>query len=186
MYLKVKVHEKVDKLHSDKTQSHSFISILVIYAKKLLNSDWLRKECKMCDASAKSVIQCKLHIKIMDYDWLINSRVWSGPMTSFVFKSSTRPGWRKLLMAQFFPDCVIHVRFFCLTVLHFFCILLISNHTIWNKLALVNFSKTTKCTCPTGSCTFVGFWKIFSCLLIPNCTWNHVITYTNIHIYWQG
>ena len=23
-------------------------------------------------------------------------------------------------MAQFFPDCVIHVRFFCLTISHFF------------------------------------------------------------------
>ena len=120
MYLKIKVHEKVDKLHLDKTQSHSFISILIIYAKKLLNSDWLRKECKMCDASAKSVIQCKSHIKILDYGWLMNSRVSSRPMTSFVFKASTRPGWHKLLMAQFFPDCVIHVRFFCLTISKFF------------------------------------------------------------------
>ena len=22
-------------------------------------------------------------------------------------------------------------------------------------------------------------WKIYPCLFIPNCTWNHVITYTN-------
>ena len=50
--------------------------------KKLLDSDWLRKECKMCNTSAKkfntrakSVIQCKLHIEILDYDWLINNRV---------------------------------------------------------------------------------------------------------------
>ena len=49
---------------------------------KLLDSDWLRKECKMCNTSAKkcntsakSVIQCKLHIEILDYDWLINNRV---------------------------------------------------------------------------------------------------------------
>ena len=27
--------------------------------------------------------------------------------------------------------------------------------------------------------TFVGLWKIYSCLLIPNCTRNHVITFTN-------
>ena len=27
---------------------------------------------------------------------------------------------------------------------------------IGNKYALVNFSKTTKCTSPTGPCTFVG------------------------------
>ena len=50
--------------------------------KKLLDSDWLRKECKMCNTSAKkfntsakSVIQCKLHMEILDYDWLINIRV---------------------------------------------------------------------------------------------------------------
>ena len=30
-----------------------------------------------------------------------------------------------------------------------------------------------------GSCNFVSLWKIYSCLFIPNCTWNHVITYTN-------
>ena len=28
-------------------------SLLIIYRKKLLNSDWLRKECKMCNTSAK-------------------------------------------------------------------------------------------------------------------------------------
>ena len=33
--------------------------------------------------------------------------------------------------------------------------------------------------CPTGSCSFVGLWKIYSCLFIPNCTRNNVITYTN-------
>ena len=31
---------------------------------KLLNSDWLRKECKMCNTSAKSLIQWKLHSEI--------------------------------------------------------------------------------------------------------------------------
>ena len=30
------------------------------------------------------------------------------------------------------------------------------------------------------SCDFVGLWKIYSCLFIPNCTRNHVITYTNM------
>ena len=53
---------------------HSFIFV-IIHMKKLLDSDWLRKECKMCNTSAKSVIQCKLHIEILDYDWLINNRV---------------------------------------------------------------------------------------------------------------
>jgi len=40
-------------------------------------------------------------------------------------------------------------------------------------------SKTTKCTRPTGSCTFVGLCKIYLCLFIPNCNRNHVITYTD-------
>ena len=35
------------------------------------------------------------------------------------------------------------------------------------------------CTRPTGSCNFVSLWKIYSCLFIPNCTQNHVITYTS-------
>ena len=30
---------------------------------------------------------------------------------------------------------------------------------------LVNFSKTTNCTRPTGSCNLVSLWKIYSCLL---------------------
>ena len=30
-----------------------------------------------------------------------------------------------------------------------------------------------------GSCNFVSLWKIYSCLFIPNCTRNRVITYTN-------
>ena len=38
------------------------------------------------------------------------------------------------------------------------------------------FSKTTNCTCPMGE-------KIYSCLFIPSCTRNHVITYTNNNNY---
>ena len=30
--------------------------IIILYTKKLLNSDWPRKECKMCNMSAKCVI----------------------------------------------------------------------------------------------------------------------------------
>ena len=52
----------------------------------------------MCNTSAKCVIQCKLCIEILDYDWLMNNRVWSGPMKSFVFKSSARPGWRNFFL----------------------------------------------------------------------------------------
>ena len=32
------------------------ITKVIIYTKKLLNSDWLRKECKMCNTSAKMQI----------------------------------------------------------------------------------------------------------------------------------
>ena len=46
---------------------------------------------------------------------LMNNRVWSGPMKSFVFKSSARAPW----MAQFFPDYVIREAFFCLTISNF-------------------------------------------------------------------
>ena len=72
------------------TFTETLFYMLIIYTKKLLNSvnsDWLKKECKMCNTSAKSVIQCKLHIKILGYDW-------PGPIKSFAFKSSAHPGWR--------------------------------------------------------------------------------------------
>ena len=69
---------------------------VIIYMKKLLNSDWLRREWKMCNTSAKCVIQCKVHNEILEYDWLMNRRVWSGPMKSFVFKLSPCPGWHNL------------------------------------------------------------------------------------------
>ena len=71
----------------------------------------------MCNTSAKCVIQCKLCIEILDYDWLMNNRVWSGRMNSFVFKSSARPGWRNF----FLPN---HLEIFS-------CILSIRNHMIF-------------------------------------------------------
>ena len=39
--------------------------------------------------------------------------------------------------------------------------------------ALVNFSKTTNCTCPYRLVEFYCLWKIHSCLLTPNCTRNY-------------
>ena len=49
---------------------------IIIYMKKLLDSDWPRAVQFKCNTSAKSVIQCKLHIApvqilhiaILDYD----------------------------------------------------------------------------------------------------------------------
>ena len=55
----------------------------------------------MCNMSAK-MCHTNLHIQILDYDWLMNNRVWSGPIKSFAFKSSARPGWRNL-WCNFFP-----------------------------------------------------------------------------------
>ena len=54
--------------------------------KKLLDSDWLRAVHFKCNTSAKSVTpvqkvyQCKLHIVILDYDWLKDNRTFSKPM----------------------------------------------------------------------------------------------------------
>ena len=95
---------------------------VIIYMKTLLNSDCLSREWKMCNTSAKSVIQCKVHIEILDYDWLMNSRVWSRLMKSFVFKLSACPGWHNnYFMVQFFP---VRLRDMCafllLTHLAFF------------------------------------------------------------------
>ena len=43
----------------------------------------------------------------------------------------------------------------------------------------INKHLTSNCTRPTGSINFISLKKICSCLFIPNCTRNHVITYTN-------
>ena len=43
----------------------------------------------------------------------------------------------------------------------------------------VGLTKLTKLHEPVGLVQFVVFEKIYSCLFIPNCTRNHVITYTN-------
>ena len=73
-----------------------------------------------------------------------------------------------------FPDCVIRVPSFCLTISNFF-IYIINNYSldfsyvIWNKQALVNFSKTPDCTRPAGSCNFISLWKIYSKLHLKSC-----------------
>ena len=67
--------------------SRCAIKALIIYMKKLLDSDWLRAMQFKCNTVQKVQYQCKLHIKILDYDWLMNNTVWSEPIISFVFKS---------------------------------------------------------------------------------------------------
>ena len=57
--------------------------------KKLLDYDWLRAVQFKCNTSAKYVTPvqnvshlCKLHIQILDYDWLQDKRKFSKPMIS--------------------------------------------------------------------------------------------------------
>ena len=52
---------------------------------KLPDSDWLRKEYKMCNTSAKNSNIVQITHRILNYDWLMNNRVWSGPIKSFAF-----------------------------------------------------------------------------------------------------
>ena len=112
------------------------IIIIIIDMAKLLYSDCLRREWKVsntsaekCNTSAKSVIQCKLHIEILDYDWLMNNRVWSRPI-KFAFKSSACPGWCNWWLK--FPWLHDTGAFLLLHNLKIFsCILLISNHMIF-------------------------------------------------------
>ena len=49
------------------------------------------------------------------------------------------------------------------------------------KKHLLIFSKTTNiiALCLRARAVLLVFKKIYSCLFIPNCTWNYVITYTN-------
>ena len=58
------------------------ITIIITYMKKLLNSNWLRAMQFKCNTSAKSVHRSKLHIVILDYDWLKDKRKVSKPMIS--------------------------------------------------------------------------------------------------------
>ena len=98
----------------------------------------------MCNTSAKSVIQFKLLIAILDYDWLM------------IKKGSGQDQWNLLFWNQacaldgaIFPWLRDTRAFLLLNHLDIFsCMLLISNHviffrTIWNK-----FSKTSDCTSP--------------------------------------
>ena len=65
------------------------ITFLIIYIKKLLDSDWLGAVQLKRNTSAKSVTlaqklyhQCKWHIVILDCDWLKDNRKYSKTMIS--------------------------------------------------------------------------------------------------------
>ena len=78
---------------------------VIIYMKKLLDSDWLRAVQFKCNTSAKNVTpgqkvqhQCKLHIVILDYDWLKDKRKFSKTMISR--KMMTKKFVQKLQMRK--------------------------------------------------------------------------------------
>ena len=58
--------------------------------KKLLDSDWLTAVQFKCNTVQKMKYQCKLHIEILDYDWLINNRVGKN-QSNLLFSNQARP-----------------------------------------------------------------------------------------------
>jgi len=52
--------------------------------KKLLDSDWLREQCSSSVTQVQkfNTRECKLHIVILDYDWLQDNGKFSKPMIS--------------------------------------------------------------------------------------------------------
>ena len=70
----------------------------------------------------------------------------------------------------------------------FSCILLTHNHMIFlvqfriNKPLLI-FQRPQIARALRATAVLLVLKKIYSCLFIPNCTRNHVITYTNRTVY---
>ena len=85
-----------------------YITAIIIYKimKKLLDSDWLRavqfkwntKLCKKCNWH-----QCKLHIVILDYDWLIDNEKFSNLVISckMMTNMASRKVFRHILHMNF-------------------------------------------------------------------------------------
>ena len=61
---------------------------LIIYMKKLLNSNWLRALQFNCNTTAKSVTP--VHIVILGYDWLSDNREFSISKTMVLHKMMTK------------------------------------------------------------------------------------------------
>ena len=72
----------------------------------------------------KLVQEVEIECKNVKLNWL-TGKSWSGKRNSqmanqiFCFQIKSTP-WIAQLMAQFFPDCMIHVRSFCSTISKFF------------------------------------------------------------------
>ena len=103
----------------------------------------------------------------------------------FCFQIKHTP-WMAQMMVQFFPWLRDMRAFLLLDHLEIFsCMLLISNHMNFlvqfgtNK-HLEIFQRSQIALALRAPAIFVSLCKIYSYLFIPNCTRNHVITYTNI------
>ena len=52
--------------------------------------------------------------------WLVNDKKKAQMANQIFCFQIKRTPWMVQLMVQVFPDCVIHMRFFCLTISNFF------------------------------------------------------------------
>ena len=115
----------------------------MIYMQKIHHAVWLRA-CQLIPNSAESwnsVQKVEIERKKLKLNWLTGkSRERYSQMANQIFCCQIkRTPWMAQFIAQFFPDCVIRVRFFWLTISIFFIyILLISNHIIF--LVQIEFS----------------------------------------------
>ena len=99
------------------TNSFKYLLIfhLIIYMKKFLYFDWLRAVQFFSKTVQKRVNSVEKEETNQAF-WLVNDhRSLQMANQIFCFQINRTP-W----MAQFFPDCVINVRFFCFTISKFF------------------------------------------------------------------
>ena len=164
----------------------SWISALIIYMKKLLDSDWLGAVQFKCNTSAKSVTPGKLHIVILECDLLKDNGKFSKPMISSKTIAKMLCGYfeksflnaKKEMASRKISRHFLHAIFFMF-------ILLNSNHTVFFpfKLKLIRtwefFKKLNLHSLIKVAPAISAFWKIHSCKLIPNWTGNRIINYTN-------
>jgi len=140
----------------DKRTLQHHVQLIIIYMQKFLHFDWQwacqfipnsAKTWNFLSACRKTKLVQKVEIK-NDWHmqkeltnqafWLVNDQRNSQIANQLFCFQIKRMPWMAQLMAQFFLDRVIHLRFVLLNHLKFFsCILLISAHVIfcaiWNK-----------------------------------------------------
>ena len=148
--------------------SYFLVQVLIVYMKKCLHSDWLRAVQFSFKTVQKRVNSVQKE-ETNQVFWLVNDQRNSKMANQIFCFQIKRMPWMAQLMAQFFPDCVIRVCFFC--------ILLISNHMIFLVQFGINWPQIALAP---QACAILLVFEKFICALIfiPNCTWDHVITYT--------